>query len=356
MSWTKQLLNLLIVFASIIFGLSISELALRVFYPQNLSGSWRVMHPSGLMINKTGGHSRHQLKDIVVEYSFSKFHNRQIDDEVKYENQKRILILGDSFTFGWLIANGSTYADKLQVILKNHTLINSAAGGWGTADHSKFIELFCPEIKPSEIFIFLNVWDVHRAQGSSLYKLDKNGDISNNEPVRKNRLKAFLNDLPIYQWLLEHSHLLSLARTVYLYEKNPVQPNSNQLDAIEKSFESKTLGVAIALEERLFKKIKKDANSCGASVRVFYTGWKNIYDKKGNEDPTMLFLRKAKKEEFFSKNGITFHDLGESGYMRQFQGNRSKYSIPDDGHPNNLGAENIFQAIIEALNNNDFLK
>mgnify|MGYP003964693199 FL=1 len=62
--------NLLLMIASIIVTLLITECIFRLVSPQNLTGSWFVSTDSGLLVNKSSGTAKHQHGDRIVRYSF----------------------------------------------------------------------------------------------------------------------------------------------------------------------------------------------------------------------------------------------------------------------------------------------
>ena len=351
MSWTKLLPNILLVTISLSIGLLCAELVLRVALPQNLSGSWRMVDPSGLVLNKTSGKAQHQLGDTIVQYRFGEFHNRMLANSSANEHRDRILVLGDSFTFGWLLADGKTYVDRLQQAFPSKMFINAAAGGWGTADHAKYIELFCTQIHPKLIVIFLNTDDIGRAYRSPLYKLE-NGKLVQGDPPRQNRLKTLLNSLPLYSWLLEHSHLVTLVRQVFLsdlvvrgkeaskeqkFEFGPTTLLANPDEVVS----------AVILGKKLFQKIKIDTENCGADLKVFYTGWASTHDPINDLDPTMVFLREAKHSGFFAHARIDYIDLTDTESMQPVYKDRKSHTVPGDGHPNAKGAEAIYSAVRE---------
>src|SRR5688500_17670568 len=72
-NWGKRFM---LVFAGFFLALGLCELILRVFLPQNLSGTWRVFSATGLHINKAGGTAKHQFRDRVVHYRFNDHHLR----------------------------------------------------------------------------------------------------------------------------------------------------------------------------------------------------------------------------------------------------------------------------------------
>ncbi|MCM8543260.1 MAG: hypothetical protein NE328_23530, partial [Lentisphaeraceae bacterium] len=98
LSKKKKILFILIAVAiGFIIALISAEILIRIVSPQNLSGSWRQYHESGLILNKDSGESRHQQGERTVTYNFTDFHTR---NSRIISGTKKVLVLGDSFTFG----------------------------------------------------------------------------------------------------------------------------------------------------------------------------------------------------------------------------------------------------------------
>ena len=105
------LINLSISLVSVVIVLLLIELVFGWVAPQNLNGTWRTLSEGGYMINKASWKAKHQTGDRVIRYTFNEQHLRgEPVDQDKYN----ILVLGDSFTFGWLLEEEDTYIGQLQ--------------------------------------------------------------------------------------------------------------------------------------------------------------------------------------------------------------------------------------------------
>ena len=191
---------------SIGFSIVLAEGLTRIVRPQNLSGSWRVATDRGLMVNKSGGEVRHQQGQRVANYSFGPGHLRGPVGKGKV----KILVLGDSYTFGWLLKDEDTYVYRIQQSLDaawgndQVILLNAAAGGWGTADSVAFVEDFGDKIAPDMVVVFLNTDDIGRALRSDLWTFDAESEKIQRKDAPFSRLKRMANSIPLYGWLLEH--------------------------------------------------------------------------------------------------------------------------------------------------------
>ena len=110
--------NFILTILSILFSLIVIEIFLSIFIPQARNGSWRLQDDSGSYFNRKFGSAKHEFigkKDqISVVYNFGKYHNRKYDGFEEYDNLKKILVLGDSNIFGWLLKDEQTFVYYLQ--------------------------------------------------------------------------------------------------------------------------------------------------------------------------------------------------------------------------------------------------
>ncbi|MBA4788568.1 MAG: SGNH/GDSL hydrolase family protein [Rhizobiales bacterium] len=338
--------NAALCLVALVAALVFAEFAVRLIMPQKLTGSSRVQDASGLLLNKASGETLHQFGDLSVTYRFGPLHNRLLERPVPdFERHPRVLVLGDSFTFGWLTPDGSTYVDKLQARFPNQQIINGAAAGWGTADYVRFVESYCSDIRPDEILVFLNTDDIGRAYKSGLYSFT-DGRLKS-ETVGIDPLKKRLNDLPLYNFISEHSHLLALIKAQFYLHQPQRDISGREFPHLDISSDD-SLTTAVKKGEALFLRLKSAAAQCDARLAVVYTGWVDYTAPSGDREPTMNFLRGA--TAFFAANGIPFYDLAQDPALRRVWADRDAYIIPNDWHPNQRGVDAIYQGAVNALN------
>lgn len=104
--------NAVVLAVGVALAVGIAEAATRLFVPQKMSGSWYVIGPQGTYINKSSGLAAHAVGDRVVSYRFNSKHQR--NDEEPNPGAARVLVLGDSFTFGTGLMVENTYVGLLQ--------------------------------------------------------------------------------------------------------------------------------------------------------------------------------------------------------------------------------------------------
>ena len=328
----------LLLCVSVAASLLLAELVVSLAEPQDLSGTWGEQTESGLVVNKSAGRARHQLGSRVVYYSFTKPHLRA----PAHGASIKVLVLGDSYAFGYLLGDGDTPVNLLQTRLdeefgpRTFSLHNAAVGGWGAGDYVAFVEDFGEEIAPDIILVFLNTDDIGRALRSPLWNYSPADANLTRAVAQRGRLKVLLNGLPGYQWLLEHSHLVQLLRNQAerFYTKpsrrGPVPPSGGTgfEQEVESSERGRALGVA------LFERLSSWCKKRNVQLLVATTGWhKPPYSDSSG--PTEAFMSGA--EQLFSSLGVPFSD--PSNVLRpRVDVDPGAYTIQGDGHPNEAGA------------------
>jgi len=357
--------NLLLMIASIIATLLITECIFRLVSPQNLTGSWFVSTDNGLLVNKSSGTSKHQLENRIVRYSFYEPNFR--GTPIK-EDGIKILVVGDSFTFGLLLEEEDTYVHHLQQFTDMEfgegvfQYLNAAVGGWGTADYVAYIEDFRNIVKPDIILVFFNGMDINRSVNRGIYTLsDENKLMLKRHILKPPKLKYIINSIPCYQWLIENSHLAQFVKASILTrqynnkirkqtvskkklakklsaQSNVSHEKSNDLakqTASRKELAQKPTSQSNIshdngsnLVKALFKRLKIWCDTNHISLCVTTTGWYNMSHALGNTS------------EFFQSIDIPFHDIAPSVSGR-IGDNRSEFIFQGDGHPNEKGSKLI---------------
>lgn len=328
----------LLLFISLTASLLLAEFIVSVVKPQDLSGSWGEQTERGLVVNKSEGVSRHQFGSRLVRYSFAAPHLRAPAPKASV----RVLVLGDSFTFGYLLGDGHTYVNLLQSRLDGEfgpgvfSLLNGAVAGWGSGDYVAFVDDFGEEVAPDVILVFLSADDIGRALRSPQWAFNPADGRLTRAGAPRSRLKALLNGLPGYQWLLEHSHLVQLLRNqAELLVKKPsrlvpAQPSPGP--SSEPDVEGARRGRALG--EALFRRLASWCNERNVKLLVASTGWHKPVGADPAE-PTGAFMSGA--GPFFSGLGVPYSDPWDTLWPR-LGAEPGRFMIQGDGHPNEAGA------------------
>ena len=345
----KKIINpSIVVIISTIISLLFAELIVAVASPQDLSGSWSILHESGLLLNKPEGSTKHQLKDMTVNYNFNKFHARDVGT-YDIRKEKRVLMLGDSFSFGWLLKDKDTYGYKLAQNYPEWNWINASTGAWGLSDYTKYTSLFCKQINPDRILVLLNNDDFRRSVISNLYSFAQGQLVTKNpSPSPRQSIKRLVNPLSIYQFLIQNSHFFQLLRKVinspngFFYAFYDESANS------EKEISLEEISSAIVLNKALFLRLISLGKECSSEIQIVYIGTEDFFDNSQKQDLNSYVFKNLIETSFFEENSIKFIDLTQSPTMVEYRKDNS-HKIPFDGHPSSLGAEKIYRAVISRL-------
>lgn len=336
----RLLFPAIMVAVSILLTLGGGEVMVRLLAPQDLTGTWLVSGPRGLVLNRASYEVRHQNGARLVRYRFNSLHQRGGEPTAA---ARKVLLLGDSFTFGWLLNEADTYAGRLQARVDatfgagSFELLNASVGGWGTADELAYLEQFGPAAKPDLVVVFLSYNDIERSRQRGLYVLE-NAALTARDTSAGRPVKDALSTLPLYQWALEHSHLLQLLRRLMVNGLATEPAAATTVPEPPPTGEPVPVPVLVDPNERLaaalFGRIKAWCDDHGASLLVITNGWPSI------EYPWM--------ERVMASHGIAFADA-RPAVAAAMGGNLDAYRIPVDRHPNEAGAGLIADAAWPAL-------
>ena len=334
--------NIFTIFVALIISLIMVEIFLKLFLPFPLSGSWRVQDQNGLLLNKKNIKTKHEYiangKIIRANYTFGEFNNRVYKKLYYKKNKPKVLVLGDSFTFGWLLNDQDTFIYQLADHYKNFEFINVAAGGWGTSDYLSYIENYCKTIKPDIILLFLNHSDHERAVNSNLYLLNDKMKLEKGKN-KISKSKKMVDSLFFYEFMIENSHLFQLLRSLSNLKFINKQLSIRHTKSTQIKNVSNNISKNIIQIKKIYQKIDSQIDKCGSNYLFIDLGWpfdvSNNYFKKVNKE-TLNFL--------YNNN---FNIISLKDKMKKINRNLKDYEIPLDKHPNSAANHYIFQILKE---------
>ena len=328
----RILLNVVLVAVALAVGLLLGEGVTRLVAPQQMSGAWFVVGPQGILMNRASGTARDALTPTrTATYEFNAWNQR---GRVGFlAAAARVLVLGDSFTFGLGLALDDSYVGILQRRFDEQKtrprlqLLNAAAGGWGTADQLAYLEAFGPRLAPSAVVVFVNAWDVARARAVNIYRVagDGQGLTVHPVPAGQHAIKRLVESNPAYLFLLEHSHLLQLFRRAYVVALTKIK----RAGEIEQRRESARPVDDPLQFDLIMRRMAAWCAENGAQLTVLTTGWPAI------DYPWLDATMRA--------DGIFFRALGDK-VAGPVKADPPRYAIPGDGHPSEAGARLIADA------------
>ncbi len=338
----KVLFYLILALTPVAGSMAVGEVMLRLLAPQELSGTWLTYGPRGLVVNKSGTTARHQQGDTVVHYRFNRLHQRGAEPQ---PGAQQVLVLGDSYTFGWMLDEADSYVGRLQARvderfgLGRFQLQNAGTAGWGAADYLTYLEAFGEQAAPSLVVVFINLDDLDRALRKPLYTLGPDGRVvAQDLSGERSRLKMIIDRAPAYDWLLEHSHTVQLIRNAVVRESRAAVPNvvpAPDVGHAPPGSPSPEVDNRTPLAKALMERLKDWCESRSIRLLVLTTGWIEVSGRSwmGPAAETL---------------GAAFVDLAP-GVVSVVQTEPAAYQFQSDGHPNARGAGLIAAAAWPAL-------
>lgn len=196
----NKIINAIMVIVSTVAGLLLSELFLRFTWtPWEQRNVISIQDHPVFDFAPIPGISGAQT---TPEYTYHFSHSQQglrhspIFDTHKKMDEKRILLLGDSFTYGVGANDDETFAGRLQANLPQYQFANAGCNGYGTRNVLSVLDFLGPELKPDIIiyFFFWNDLSDNMKRTIPEFKLEESGKVT-----RVDALQYEYNPLHIFE-------------------------------------------------------------------------------------------------------------------------------------------------------------
>ncbi len=231
LSIKKIAYNLIVLFISIIVAIILGEIIIRIFIPQQESMRWFKSDAKyGYTLKRNFHQKYHYLgSDFVMEVQTNSLGHRYKEyDSLTFNdpNIKKILLIGDSFTFGYGINLEDQFGFNLEKLLNksndNFMIINAGVGGWGTLQATCYANDNFSFFKPD---IIIYTFCGNDPEDDILFE---NKLADNEKGVLYFPGKVFLRDHShLYRFIF--SRLKIYFHQIKLKRKSSVQPNRNIL-------------------------------------------------------------------------------------------------------------------------------
>jgi hypothetical protein len=215
--------NLLLLLVIVIGGIIIMEVGVRELAPQQLVRGYAEPDPDlGTYVAQHYSYRDPYTAEGAYQVRTNDFRFRMDEDVDLSPKRQRVLVYGDSFTFGW----GLNYQDSYFATLKKVSetahpqlqLLNAAVGGYASGHIFKLMKRHLPALKPSAMIYFFNnndftdnaITDVDYRVSNFSIKDDGQPVINDAQPFSS--WKRFLLNRTPYAWLNRHSHLFVLTK------------------------------------------------------------------------------------------------------------------------------------------------
>ena len=208
----------------------------------------------------------HKSVDGVFHFITNEKGFRNVDSTpyLKRPGELRVLVLGDSHTFGYEVNQQETYAAVAEKLLREKgfdaTVINAGISGTGTAEQLVFLEQEGLRYDPDVVVMGFFSNDFDDNLKSSFFKLDVRDSlvIDKKEHLPGVKIQNFIYQFRWVHWLSENSYLYNFAfNTVWdLFKKRSLDQGKQVVDEMAVSTGEDISPYAFRLEQQLIKKLR----------------------------------------------------------------------------------------------------
>ena len=205
--WTANMYVLLV--TSLVMLLAV-EWGLRIFNPFGVE-FFHILpyHMQGMVDDTRLGYRHPESVEYMLGSNLVKINAHGLRDEeipfTKPDDEKRILVLGDSVTFGWGVSQGETFSDRMEPLLQKQTgarwqVINAGVNGYNSEQEAIYLRTEGMRYSPDLVLLVYVSNDVDAV-------LDPNETTWRRYPAWPPSLPEALNRLKQRSYLLQLTHL-----------------------------------------------------------------------------------------------------------------------------------------------------
>lgn len=253
---------------SIFGGFLVCEIALRIFLPQ---GTGPIQYAHDPVLGAIPVPYQHGERSVPGNFCYTYTNNSQGfrgSKEFKLKNtNRRVLFLGDSFTYGLGVNDDQTFCFHVEKSLADLgvEIINTGNPGKGMDYELKLFSIVGRKYHP-DIVALCFIPDTFNRNSRGEYYSYQDGRLvpkSFDESITKRKMA--LANIPGYNFAITHSHLANLLKQTainYIYH--------NRSNEIEKEGPSEE---DVEITRRLYAQLIKECENIGSTLIFFYIPW-----------------------------------------------------------------------------------
>lgn len=289
----------------------------------------------------------HQMPGYSCEYEINAkgIRSRKNYSYNKPHNMRRIVLIGDSFTFGHGVGEQDRYSDKLEEKFKNTEVINMGTSGYSTAQQYLFLKTEGMKYEPDLVIVGLYITNIRRNLDSisrPRFKVINDSLELSNYPLHQIDSLTVSDDenetTAVDNFIVRYSRFIQFINDKINYVEKRLDP----LPEYEDGNEGWTLLKSLLLE------IRKTAAGAGSKTLIVLIPHHSYYGGNMSKYASRHPFEQMKK--FSDEHDYFFIDLLPLFEKYAVKKNWKDLVIEGDGHWNAKGHEmasdSIFQFIL----------
>jgi peptidoglycan/LPS O-acetylase OafA/YrhL len=349
-----------VILLSTVIALLCSELALAALWPRSLGMQERMTSSYGdYYLNSPNTETHQTLGGSEATYKINAMGLRgpPFDPAVP-----SVLVLGDSFTFGYHLNQADTLTAKLQELADRDLgagklqILNGAVPAWGLTDQVAFLQDYAWRFKPTVVLSMINYTSISVAYQSPVFSFDGK-TLTRTRPLPAANMPyptpdvfGHPNDSAVDRWLFAHSEIAVLAKQLddQIAARNYTlgRPQDPQASAAPSIFTSESLDRPRiqAFTRAAIRLLKSQSDALGATLIIADDGFRwQMKPETGAKSIDLVGLEIA--PDVVSEIDAPFVDATPAMIQAKQSGRTIELS---DGHPTGL-ANQILAATIWGL-------
>ena len=368
-----RIIRIAVILGSTLAGLLVGEGAVRLFAPRALLVPFQDELDGiiALRPNVRGRNAVPGVFDVTISTNPQRFRGPKNYDPEPAPGVIRIATLGDSFTLGGGANDNEAYPAQLERFLQKRLgkgpapisveVINAGTSGTGTGEQALWYARWVRQFHPRLVVLAVVPNDVDEDHARNLFTLDAAGRASPRPAphiraaARPERLvRRFVNAVPGYQTLAQHSQLLSLVR---ITSSDLIARFRKLQDGVDSPEESKydewfrTEGLQMLRAEVLW--LRERTSESRAKLAVVFVPFPEALDS-ANSPGSEESRRKAQAitealRQVCGSNRIPFADVTPLLREQAAKTGGALYYKQPDFHPNAEGYRVIAETVAELI-------
>lgn len=311
--------------------LLVCELAIWFFLPQKLSPV-KFMYDKDIGLihipNLKGSEFMPENYDIDFtngDDGFRITHKGAMSDFIN----KKVMFVGDSFTYGKGVNDHETFAYKLQEAISKDSaqIINAGVEGRGTDHALRSYQFYKDKYQPNTVVYFAHYNDLADNIRDEYFKIvDDSTFTPKTFESQVGGIKLKLQNSKVYNWLISNSHFFSLLKSVLVGILMP--------DQIVRYEDGIDMDRAKKITSGFITQLRKEVEADGRKFLAFYIP--SVHDIKSRAEGEGMTIQEEFFNTYFNENNVTFHNLSED-FMESGESDVVKHFYLPEGHWNPKG-------------------